>query len=146
MSLSHYFLTTFLLLSYIGKRYFFLTIVDYFGKNDKDDDEVIKCQCDCGKCFLSNLKYIQSGKRKSCGCTKGKPKGYSPEQEGQVVKGVRKISNQSNMYHPQLNLNTREQNSIYLVIMFLHNIKAAYGLLSSSPFQSSSQSASNPLI
>ena len=50
----------------IGKQFYKLTVIEYIGKTN------YKCICTCGKETIAQRTQLLNGKRKSCGCLRGK--------------------------------------------------------------------------
>lgn len=52
--------------SYIGNKYFYLTVIGY--QYDQYGKRCFKCICDCSNEYLVIPKHLLDGKVKSCGC------------------------------------------------------------------------------
>lgn len=52
----------------IGKKFNFLTPVEYLGKGNG----IWLCVCDCGNYTMAKMNSLKTGKKKSCGCYKEK--------------------------------------------------------------------------
>lgn len=50
-----------------GERYGKVTVVSYVGVSE-DRRALWKCECDCGKTFITRGKDLRQGKVNSCGC------------------------------------------------------------------------------
>lgn len=54
-----------------GYKFGNLTVVKRIG-TDKERRAVYECICDCGKKTTVSAKYLKNGRKKSCGCLRGK--------------------------------------------------------------------------
>ena len=55
------------LIDLTGQRFGRLTVIERAG-SDKHKRAMWKCQCDCGKCFITYSGNLRTGSVKSCGC------------------------------------------------------------------------------
>ena len=65
-----------ILINEIGNIYGKLTVIEQRGR-DSRKEALWYCRCTCGKYTIARGDGLRSGKRKSCGCSRRKPRGIA---------------------------------------------------------------------
>lgn len=71
-----------------GQKYNSLTPLKLIGV-DEWRGALYECQCDCGNMTVASTSELRSGAKKTCGCSRNKPR--KPKAESCVVCGAPKI-------------------------------------------------------
>lgn len=61
----------------IGDKYGKLTVLELTNQKSKDNQQIIKCQCECGNITYVQKRHLLEGHTKSCGC-------YNKERTSEV--------------------------------------------------------------